>query len=314
MLTENTKNTNPKLKSFLFFLLLATLFWFLTKFSRDSETTLTTTIDYINIPETVIVTNDNVKEITFDVSGNGFQLLSHKLMKTSLQIDIGTYYKEADSTIVLQIQEIHKLILKQLNLSGIKNISVTQLVLHLDKNASKKVPVVFRSQISYQDGYFQQGGILIKPDSVKISGPSEEIDTITAIPTQLLKKREVSQGFTEAIDLVKPQNRNVVLDPQSVSVTIEAEQFSQMQMEIPIEVINLPKDTKLKLFPENIKITFDVSIKDFGNLTTDDFKVICDFSERIEDGSFMIPKLIRYPETLQHIDLETKKVEFLIFK
>ena len=71
MVSENTKNKNPKIKSFLFFLLLATLFWFLTKFSRDSEATLTTTLDYINIPDSVIVTNDNVKEITFDVSGNG---------------------------------------------------------------------------------------------------------------------------------------------------------------------------------------------------------------------------------------------------
>ena len=312
MVSENTKNKNPKIKSFLFFLLLATLFWFLTKFSRDSEATLTTTLDYINIPDSVIVTNDNVKEITFDVSGNGFQLLSHKLRKTSLKIDVSAYYKEVDSIIVLPLQDIQKLILKQLNLSDIKNISETELMLHLDKNASKRIPISLQSQISFKDGYFQKGEIKIMPDSVDISGPSEEIDTITFIPTQLFKRKDVSKGLTETVSLIKPQNKKVLLNPKSVSITLEAEEFSQMTMEI--EVINLTEGTELKLFPESIEITFDVSIKDFGNLTANDFKIICDFSERIEEGSFMIPKLIKYPGNLQHLELETKKVEFLIFK
>ena len=314
MVSENTKNKNPKIKSFLFFLFLATLFWFLTKFSRDSEATLTTSIDYINIPDAVIVTSDNVKEITFDVSGNGFQLLSHKLRKTPLEIDVSTYYKEADSVIVLPLQELQKLILKQLNLSVIKNISETELELTLDKNASKRIPIRLQSQLSFKDGYYQKGEIKIIPDSVDISGPSEEIDTITFIPTQLLKRKDVSKGFTETINLIKPQNKKVLLNPNNVSITIDAEEFSQMTMEIPVEVINLTEGTELKLFPESIEITFDVSIKDFGNLTTDDFKIICDFSERIEDGSFMIPKLIKHPENLQHLELETKKIEFLIFK
>jgi hypothetical protein len=314
MVSENTKNKNPKIKSFLFFLLLATLFWFLTKFSKDSETSLTTSLDYINVPDTVIVTNDNVKKITFDVSGNGFQLLSHKLRNTSLKIDVNAYYKEADSVIILPVQELQKIILKQLGLSDIKNISETELVLNLDKNASKKIPISLHSQISYKEGFFQQGRIVIKPDSVRISGPSEEIDTITTITTRLLKKKDITDGFTETIELIKPQNKKVLLDPQSVSITIEAEEFSQMKMQIPVEVINLPEETELKLFPESIEITFDVSIKDFGKLAVDDFKIICDFSERIEDGSFMIPKLLRFPEIIQHIELETKKVEFLIFK
>ncbi|MBW2938389.1 hypothetical protein KXJ69_09745 [Aureisphaera sp. CAU 1614] len=314
MVSENTKNKNPKIKSFLFFLLLATLFWFLTKFSRDSEATLTTTLDYINIPDSLVLTNDNVKEITFDVSGNGFQLLSHKLRKTSLKIDVSAYYKEEDSIIVLPLQDIQKLILKQLNLSDIKNISETELMLHLDKNASKRIPISLQSHISFKDGYFQKGKIKIMPDSVDISGPSEEIDTITFIPTQLFKRKDVSKGLTETINLIKPQNKKVVLNPKSVSIRIEAEEFSQMTMEIPVEVINLTEGTELKLFPESIEITFDVSIKDFGNLTIDDFKIICDFSERIEEGSFMIPKLIKHPENLQHLELETKKVEFLIFK
>lgn len=314
MVSENTKNKNPKIKSFLFFLLLATFFWFLTKFSRDSEATLTTTLDYINIPDAVILANDNVNEITFEVSGNGFQLLSHKLRKTSLEIDLSSYYNEAESSIVLSLQEIQKLILKQLNLSDIKNISENELVLHLDKNASKKVPISLQSKISFKDGFFQQGEIIIRPDSVRISGPSEEIDTITTIRTQLLKKKDITEGFTESVSLVKPQNEKVLLNPQSVTITIDVEEFSQMKMDIPVEIINLTEGTKLKLFPESIEIIFDVSIKDYGNLTTNDFKIICDFAERMEEGSFMIPKLVKHPENLKRIELETKKVEFLIFK
>ena len=78
--------------------------------------------------------------------------------------------------------------------------------------------------------------------------------------------------------------------------------------------MNVPENVNIKLFPEKIEIKFDVSIKDFDAVKVEDFIILCDFSEKIEEGSFMIPKLVRYPDNLQHLELETKKVEFLIFK
>ncbi|MEZ4779609.1 MAG: CdaR family protein [Flavobacteriaceae bacterium] len=314
MVSENSKNKNPKIRSFFVFLFLATLFWFLTKFSQDTQAVLTANIEYVSVPNTIVVADNTLKKISFELAGNGFQLLSHKIKKTTLKIDLEQYYKEGDSIIVIPLQELQKLSSKQLNITEIKTISVSELIIHLDKNASKKVPVVLRSEISFKDGYFQQGEIQIIPDSVLIRGPLEELDTINQISTKILKKKELSESFEESVALIPIKNKNLSLSSSSAKITMNVEEFSQMRLEIPLEVKNVPEEINLKLFPEKIGITFDVSLKDFGSIQAEDFDVVCDFSERIEEGSFMIPKLVRFPDNLQHLELETKKVEFLIFK
>ncbi|MEZ4816997.1 MAG: CdaR family protein [Flavobacteriaceae bacterium] len=286
----------------------------MTKFSQDTQATLTTAIEYVTVPNTIVVADNTLKKISFEVAGNGFQLLSHKLKKTSLKIDVEQYYKEGDSIIVIPFQELQKLSSKQLNISEINTISVSELVIHLDKNASKKVPVVLRSEITFKDGYFQQGEIQMVPDSVVIRGPLEALDTLNQISTKILKKKELSESFEEQVALIPIKNKNLSLSASSVTITMNVEEFSQIRLEIPIELKNVPEHIHLKLFPEKIGITFDVPLKDFGSLQAEDFDVICDFSERIEDGSFIIPKLVRFPDNLQHLELETKKVEFLIFK
>ena len=314
MESENKKNRNLKFNSFFFFLFLATIFWFLSKFSEDIETNLSSTINYINVPEDVILTKNNIKEINFDVAGNGFQLLYQKLIKPNIDIDISRFSKETDSMLNITGPEIEKLITEQLKLSQIKNLSQQNILVHLDRNANKKVPVLFNSQISFREGYFQYGEIVLKPDSVLLSGPSEILDTIYHIPTKQLKKKDVTEKFSETISLNLPKNNNLFVKPVNINVTVDAEEYSQMSMKIPLEVINLPEDLNLKLFPEALDVTFDISIKDYGYLEPTDFKIVCDYSKRIEDGSFMIPKLVKSPEIIQHIELGTKKVQYLIFK
>jgi len=314
MESENKKNRNLKFNSFFFFLFLATIFWFLSKFSEDIETNLSSTINYINVPEDVILTKNNIKEINFDVSGNGFQLLYQKLIKPNIDIDISRFSKETDSMLNITGLEIEKLITEQLKLSQIKNLSQQNILVYLDRNATKKVPVLFNSQISFREGYFQYGVIVLKPDSVLLSGPSEILDTISHIPTKLLKRKGVAEKFSETISLNLPKNNNLFVKPVNINVTVDAEEYSQMSMQVPLEIINLPEDVNLKLFPEALDVTFDISIKDYGYLEPKDFKIVCDYSKRIEDGSFMIPKLVKSPEIIQHIELGTKKVQYLIFK
>lgn len=314
MIPENSKNKNPKIRSFFVFLFLAILFWSLTKFSQDTRTQLTTTIEFINIPPNVLISGNTQKKISFEVTGNGFQLLSHKLKKTPLKIDLEQYYKEGDSLMIVPFEELQKNSIKQFNISTIDAISTSDLVIYLDKNASKKIPVHLRSEISFKEGFFQQHEITIVPDSITIHGPFEELDTITKVFTKIIKKKDLSENFQESVLLVPPKNKNISFSKSSVLVTLNVAEFSQMKLEVPIEVINIPEGINLKLFPDKIEIKFDISIHDFGTLKIEDFKVVCDFSERIEEGSVMIPKIVRFPDNLQHIELETKKVEFLIFK
>ena len=53
---------NSKLKAFIVFLFLASVFWMLTKFSKQDVASVVTTISYVNIPQGFIL-NENLGAI-----------------------------------------------------------------------------------------------------------------------------------------------------------------------------------------------------------------------------------------------------------
>ena len=80
---------NSKVKWFLFFLFLATIFWVLTKFSREFTTTLQARINYENIPETAALSEKNINSIAFDLTANGFEILFYKFKKPTIDVEVG---------------------------------------------------------------------------------------------------------------------------------------------------------------------------------------------------------------------------------
>ena len=86
------RNLNKKkVKRFLLFLTLATIFWVFTKFSREFTASLNTKIEYSNIPETTALSENTVRDIDFDLTANGFEILYYKVKKPSIEINIEDY-------------------------------------------------------------------------------------------------------------------------------------------------------------------------------------------------------------------------------
>jgi hypothetical protein len=84
--------TNSKLKGIFFFLLLATVFWVLTKFSKQYTATASATIHYLNIPEATQIKDDNLKKIDFNLTTSGFEFLYYKFKKPIIDIDLKNFY------------------------------------------------------------------------------------------------------------------------------------------------------------------------------------------------------------------------------
>ena len=85
-------------------------------------------------------------------------------------------------------------------------------------------------------------------------------------------------------------------------------------MMVPIDLINVPQGTVVKLIPNVVSVTFNVSVEDFKEITEKDFRLVCDFNERNADEDFMVLKLAASPAGIYNIELSTKKIDYLIFK
>lgn len=310
---KNSKNA--KLKRFTFFLLLATIFWVLTKFSREFTSTMIAKINYENIPETASLSENNINEITFDLTANGFEILFYKFKKPTITVPVGKYYSKENDGFKISRIELLRMVASNFNRNlGIKNLSVDELNVHLDPIILKKVRVIAKTAIAFKNGFKPVDSIKIIPDSITISGPSGSLKNIKTIETELVTIKDVEKDISQTTKIVSPSKEIVSIKPNKVEVTLKVAEFSQGQYTIPVEVINLPPGVDIKLVPQTVNITFDVSVNDFAKITKDSFRLVCDYSQRNKDENFMLPFLEKKPQNIRNVVFEPKKIDFFIFK
>ena len=315
MTGQKKKYKTSKIKSFLFFLLLALVFWVLTKFSEQSTAAINANLTFTNLPGSVSISPKTPSDIEFDISANGFEFLSYNINAPQIDIDVSKYYKEGDTLISISSSELDKIIMAHFgNDTRVSNLSISTLVVPLDVVVSKKVPIKLISEISYKEGYKAVGEPFLKPDSVVISGPSVSVNGVDSIISETYTSKDASETLESVIGLHLDENSDISISEETVSLRIIVEEFAQKRMNLPVEVINVPQDIQLKLLPENIVISFDVSVNQFNSISENDFKIVCDYALRSSGENILVPKLVDQPEGLYHIEWSTKKVEYLIFK
>jgi len=184
----------------------------------------------------------------------------------------------------------------------------------LDPIVTKKVAIEFISEIEYKEGYKSLGIVTLSPDSVDVSGPSEVVDNISSVITESFVKKDVSETINGTLRLQNPNNSILVLSNETTELQLIVEEFTQKRLKLHVEVTNVPGDIELKLIPESIDVSFEVSLSEFNSISEKDFRIVCNYATRSSEENFMIPKLLIIPDGLYHIELETKKIEYLIFK
>ena len=316
MVKENFKNyPKKKIKLFVFFLVVASVFWVLTKFSREFTASVVAKIDYRNLPETAALAKDNTNEIGFDLTANGFEIIYYKLKKPTLEVDVAKHYDSTENGFIISRNELVRQLSTKFNkYMDIRNLSVEGLHVRLDPIVLKKVQVWPEHDISFKEGFKPVDSIRIDPDSILISGPKGVLDEIFSVKTELIALNNVDRSISYIAKIASPSAEVVTINPDQIKVSWPVAEFSQGSFTLPVEVINLTPGVELKLVPERISVYFDISVADFANVSAENFRIICDYSKRNDSDNFMVPVLAKKPEGAVNIVFEPKKIDFFIFK
>jgi len=304
-----------KFKMALFFLVVTCFIWFLSKFSKDFTATVEASIHYKNLPNNTVLASNNIETVSFDLTSSGFDFLSYKFKKPIITINVTEYFIEEKKTIQITNNELIKIITSELKSNiAVKNVSVNEINLTIDIIVSKEIPIKIVADITFQNGFKAVNKLLINPSSIIVSGPSEVIDSIEYLVTEIIKLELLNRAISGEIEIVNSNNLNISFSKKKVSYSIKVEEFTQKELLIPIKIENLPIGTSVKLIPEIISIVFDISVSKFNTITENDFTVICDYNKRNKEDNFMIPRLVKKPSLIQNILLQNTKIEYLIFK
>jgi len=286
-------------------------FWILTKLSEDYNSKLTLEIDIINAPDDYIVKKQNINSILVFIKATGFELFYNKLFQNKLIIDLEEE-KIVDDKIVIDYNE-NKFKLKETLNSNIDISSVfpDQIVIELEEVVNKFVPIVLENELKIKSGYGLRSPVDLSPDSIQVSGPLKEISKISYVSALIDADLNIENDYTADYEIVR--DKKISYEFSSGKAVIYVDRYSEKTIKIPILVRGIPDSLDLRLYPNEVDISFQSSIKRLKNISEKDFIVSVSFDSKTKKLSKDLDVSIdSFPSSLKNLKISHKKVEFLI--
>lgn len=312
---SEVQQNHKKLRIFLLFLLLATLFWSLIKLSKEYISEVEFELAYSDIPKNKLIQNEPDKKVKLTLKTVGFKLLNYEFKKRVLDYSLTEIERKGGSMYFSETRSNTNYLQAQLSAETVVlNVEPDTLFFDLGVKRSKKVPVVSQMTYQFKTGFNFVGDVTLNPGEISISGPEKVIDTINEIYTFKDELNEISESFEYSVSLEHP-NEVIVLSEEAVIVKGEVDKITDGSYTLPFKVINLPRNVIISTYPKEVKVVYQVALKDYNKIPENSFRIQCDYKQTEDNNlDYLIPILVEKPEIITNVKIIPNKIEFLIKK
>ena len=312
--SESLKN-NKRLRVFLLFLLLSLLFWTLIKLSKNYISDVEFNLVYTDEPKNKLFEKEPDQKVVLTLKTMGFKLLKYGLEQRELNYSLNDIKKIKGSKYYSLTKTNINLLQAQLSAeTTVLKIKPDTLYFEFGVKKSKKVKIISHVNLQFKPGFNLIKDQVIEPNKITISGPKNIIDSINEIHTEIIELNNIFEPFENKINLVNPTN-SISLSTNQVTIKGDVEKITQGIFLLAYKVINLPNKYLISTYPKEVKVIFQVALKDYNKISENSFKIECDYKQTEDNNlEYLIPKIVEKPEILFDVKLVPNKIEFLIKK
>ena len=310
---EIEKKDKSKALTFLVFLLISVVLWFMIKLTKEytSQTTFIVTYDEVPVNKWVSTVDQRVK---LSFVADGFITLRHNLIREQnrvivISLDEVPYRLEGGNTYSYSSQYVAERVADWLGVpAGNVTINDDKQYFNMEDLQSRELPVKVPLDVKTQRQYYVYGQPQSNPAQLTVYGPKNLLDTMTAVYTVPLHAVNVSEDIVQslALDFYDGAIRS---DVANVEILVEIEQFTEIDIEVPVKVT---ESINLRFFPETMKVKCLVPIRDYASINGASFKVLADTAQLHQLQPLLDIKLVQVPDNVQVLKTEPDKVEYLI--
>ena len=301
-----------RLHFFLFFVFISFSFWISTKLSNSYTIEQIFNIEWINIPESIVISENN-KKLNTSITASGVEIILYRLFNNNLKIDLIQANFELDY-ISLNLENQKFLIQQQLYSNTLLNQITPSLVkIKFSRLSEKKIPIIPKTRINLRAGYLADSNFISKPDCIIVRGPKILLDSIYYAETITYNQEDVYKSISKKINLSPIEGANFSKD--FVDIELSVSRYSEKEFNIPIELTNQPEGVKVKLFPPMTKVRATIPMSVIGNIRVSDFRLIADYNQILNGQTQKLELFIqKKPSSVKQIILEPNEVNYLIRK
>jgi hypothetical protein len=306
-------STKRKIKVFAILLTCSFVAWLLSQLSETYTDDITFSLNYVNPPDSLMMMGASRDEVTLTVRGSGWQFLGSRFSSGTLNVDLSRVSYNRGRYFLRERNYGDQLASALPKAMTIVKMDSDSLLFRFSRLVKKKVPVIPGVRLQLAQNYLMEKDLEVTPDSVTLTGPHQELDTVREIRTVALELREISESFVRSLQLEKPERlSNTFYSTGEVQVKGEVFRFSEKILDVPVEVINLPEGVQVKTFPNSVEVLCKARLETLKGIESSDFRIVADLAEVHEDSPFLQVRMDQKPEGVPGIQMMQLQVEYIL--
>ena len=304
---------SPKARVFILFLCFSLGAWLISRLSQTYTHSVSFPLEYDHSPDSLILVTPPPKELSARLRANGFQLLRYQISPAPIHIDLAQASREGTRLLVAP-ETCREALEAQLD-DAVSLLSIPGDTLRFDFQALKSITVPVRPDVRLEmaQNYMIDGSLEVDPPKIHILGPPGEVDTLDFLQTEPLVLTDIREDFERELSILGtsglPHSR---LSKSKVRVHAKVYRFSEVIVEVPIEVSGVPSGVDIRTFPDRVGLLCKGKVEVLKNLDSTDFRVLADFNRPDPETGRLPLTLAERPEAVHSTDLLETSVEFIV--
>ncbi|GAB1403110.1 hypothetical protein MASR1M74_02880 [Lentimicrobium sp.] len=311
-----------KLSVFLFCLFFSVIMWGLIKLSHEYDITYKYRIQPTGMPENMVLVSQPDSVLSVSIRGSGVELyrrlFSSRMRNLPLSLEGGRVkFSNTHSVLAIRASSLRPQLVADLPAGAIiTGLEPDTLRFIFKPSYSKLIPVLPQLKLQFVSQYQLYDSVQLIPDSVMIMGMREIVDTIRQVYTEQKNFRGLNEDVTARLSLIVPESYPPVrLMSDSITVKLKVEKFTEAQILLPVRLEAGEHEISYRLFPENVKVTCRVSLRDYDKLDASLFSAVVYYQDIHDNPNTRIPvEIVNKPDFVRIIRIDPDKIEYLIMQ
>jgi YbbR domain-containing protein len=297
------------------FLIISVVIWMLNALSKNYTTTLEYPLVYTDFPKDRVFVGEMPGHLNLEINAHGYALLRYQIFKKPVPISFkisafNRSQRSEGSSEYIVTRNLRDQISAQLP-SELRLLTIKPDTLHFSftDRISRRVEVRPEIVFTIDNQFTVKDGIQLSPDSVEVTGPDLILDTLDFVSTEKMDLGLLTRDYTDKVRLKPiPELQYAV---SRVDCSIELERFTEIQVPVPIRVLNLPDTISLQTFPSRVILTCRVGLSKYERIEGFPFRAEVDYALIDERTRVLNVTLSNLPDYLLSYEYSPKSVEFL---
>ncbi len=301
-----------KVSIFLFSLVFAVLVWISVNLGNTFQADVNIPIRIENLPLNKAVSSSLPSSLKLKIQGTGWQILNTRLSPTLY------YLLDFNSVSLHDTSFTNKQFLEHSNLSkDIKIIESfpETLVVRIDEVASKRVPIIPVVRSQFRNGFGLVGKIKTSPDSITLFGAITLLQKITSWKTKELALEDIFTPIHIGVEISDSLSIQITRSITTATVSFDVQSIAEKKIEnIPVEILQVPENRTVVLIPQTISIIIRSGVYTIAQISEKDFNAYVDYKTILLDTSGFVQPIVNGPDIVKIVQTQPEKLQYVIRK